>query len=202
MRIYLVRHGQTASNLEGRYAGRSKEPLTPTGVAQARRAAERLRPFGIASLWTSPIARARQTAEIIGQMLGVPVVLDDGLTEMAMGPWEGLVEEEVAARYPADFQVWQERPSALRLPGRETLAAVQARALDAVQRIGERTGAQPAVAVTHVALIRCLYLFARGLPLDSYKTVDVPNTAMFLLQQAGDELTMVRLDEEPHARDA
>ncbi|MDR7556009.1 MAG: histidine phosphatase family protein [Armatimonadota bacterium] len=193
--LYVLRHGETASNLVGRYAGRSDETLTLQGEAQAAQAGERLRALGIAAVYTSPIVRARQTAEIVARALGVPVRIEDGLAEMAMGPWEGLLEDEVAARYPVEFQLWRTRPSLLRLPGRESLVDVQTRARHAVQRIMRQAAGRPVAAVTHVALVRCLYLWARGLPLDDYPTVGVPNASIFVLAAASDGVTMVRLDE-------
>jgi len=199
--LYVVRHGQTASNVVGRYAGGSDETLTQQGREQAAQAGRRLRPLGIAAVYTSPMVRARQTAEIIARALEVPVRIEGALAEMAMGPWEGLREDEVAARYPSEFQLWRTRPSLLRLPGREPLVDVQARALQAVRRIMRDAAGRAVARVTHVALIRCLYLWARALPLDDYPTVDVPNASIFVLAEVGDGATMVRLDEH-HGRPA
>jgi len=102
--VFLVRHGQTPSNNQGLLNGRNDTPLTPLGHAQAERAAERLaelRPLH--ALYSSPLRRARETAEPIAQRLNLPVQLHEGLTEFNFGLAEGLTLEEVRERFPAIF---------------------------------------------------------------------------------------------------
>lgn len=175
MRLILVRHGRTASNVARVYAGRSDEPLDDTGRAQAREAAERLRGEGVASLYSSPLRRARETAQIMASALGVPVSVDDALTEMALGPWEGLSEEEVARRYPLEWGVWQEHPARLRLPGRETLDEVLRRVVPSLEHIGLAHVGETVAVVSHHAPIRVAMIHHDGGDLDRYRAAPLAN---------------------------
>ena len=108
--IFLVRHGETVSNTEGRYHGRLHSPLTERGVAQARAIGRRLRllPDALrAAIASSPQPRAQRTAELIRECLGeraMQVQLDERLCEVSIGRWEGLCEAEIAAVAPGRFE--------------------------------------------------------------------------------------------------
>ena len=93
--VFLARHGQTVSNAEGRYQGRLDSPLTLLGCEQARTTAEAMRACGIERLLCSPLGRARQTASVAAEALGLPVEVDAELTESDLGRWEGLTRQEV-----------------------------------------------------------------------------------------------------------
>ena len=101
--ILLARHGEVAPNRIQRYSGRSTEPLTAAGRQQACNLARFLKERTLTRIRSSQIARGEQTAGLVGDYLGVPVLLDERLNELRMGPWEGLTETEVAARYPLDL---------------------------------------------------------------------------------------------------
>jgi probable phosphoglycerate mutase len=99
--LILVRHGQTDSNVRDLLHGHSDVPLTPLGIAQAHALAARLgQEAGIAALYTSPLERARHTAEIIGAVIGHRPVPHPGLMEIHFGDIEGLTWEEAVARHP------------------------------------------------------------------------------------------------------
>ena len=175
--VYLARHGETASNVARRYAGASSEPLTARGREEMGRLALRLQGAGISQVWTSEIARALESAEVLARALGADVVSDPRLNEMRMGPWEGLTEDEVAAKYPADYRVWMTRPDELKLEGRETLDVLARRVLPVVSAALESRKA--VVMVTHVAPMRVAALKAMGLGLRLYKRVQVRNAECF-----------------------
>ena len=170
---FLVRHGQTESNLATRYAGRSPEPLTATGRMQIEALARRLGSCGIAEIWSSEVVRARESADIIGGALGLPVQVDARLNEIAMGPWEGLSEGEVAEQFPAAYALWQIRPDCVRIGGRETLEQVAARVMASIVEAAQRPCS--VLLVTHVAPMRVAILRVLGLPLSGYKGVAVGN---------------------------
>lgn len=184
--IYLVRHGETASNVIGRYAGRSAEPLLPSGRRQIARLAAELRGSGIKAIWTSGIHRAAESATILGGELDLPVTVDRRLDEMAMGAWEGLTEGEVAERFPGAYGMWVEQPDRLQLEGRETLYELAQRVTPALQDAA--AGPEPRVLVTHVAPIRVATLQTLGLPLSLYKAVRVGNAECFVVDTACGEV--------------
>src|SRR5581483_2034172 len=105
-----MRHGATEGNLRRPYTLQGREPdseLAPAGVAQARAAAAVLQPLGIQHVYASPLRRARVTADEIAGRLGLNVQVMDGLIEVDVGQWACLTWDEVARRWPAEFQAFQ-----------------------------------------------------------------------------------------------
>ena len=146
--FWFLRHGETDWNAEGRSQGRTDIALNSVGLAQARRAAKTLAGIGgIATIVASPLVRARVTAEIAAEALGLPVALDEGLQEVNFGEQEGLpmgdwYDDWIAGSYtPA---------------GAETFAELLARAVAAVNRA--TTKPAPVLVVAHGALFRALRL--------------------------------------------
>lgn len=179
--IYLVRHGITHSNKKNIYSGWCEEELIEEGIAQANKLGKEMQGWGISSIFTSPIKRAVQTAQILNRYIKGRLIIEPYLKEMKMGAWEGLSEHEVAKQYPSEHKMWLERPAQLRISGRETLKEVQQRAVKAINRILEMRSDKIRLAVTHVAIIRCIFLYFNKLPLNLYKEIDVPNLSIYQL---------------------
>jgi probable phosphoglycerate mutase len=97
-RVLLVRHGQSTWNADGRWQGQADPPLSALGEQQAREAAARLR--DVDALWASDLDRARRTATILGDALGLGVRVDARLRERHAGPWQGLTREQIEAEWP------------------------------------------------------------------------------------------------------
>lgn len=178
--LYLVRHGETASNLASRYAGWGDEALTDVGRRQVSVLATQVQDLGIGEVWTSEMRRSQETAQIFSRTLVVPVRADERLNEIRMGPWEGLTEVEVTERYPEAHELWQRSPDLLQLEGRETLDMVARRVLDVLCEARQRP--EPVIVVSHVALIRVALLRLLGLPLRCYKGVRVENADCFAVE--------------------
>jgi probable phosphoglycerate mutase len=153
-RIYLARHGVTQANLDRVHMGLLDVPLLAEGRAEARRVAELVHGLGVEEVWASPLRRARETAQIVAARCGVPLFVDAELREFEAGPWEGLTDAQIEARFPGDIDEWQRDPAAFRRPGRETLAALERRIVAAVERI--RARGTTVLIVTHSEPIRLL----------------------------------------------
>ncbi|MEU7767944.1 bifunctional RNase H/acid phosphatase [Nocardia sp. NPDC049190] len=161
-RLLLLRHGQTELSLQRRYSGRGNPPLTSLGRAQAARAAKMLAvKGGIAAVVSSPLGRARETADAAAAALDVPVKVLDGLTETDFGAWEGLTFLEAAQRDPQLHARWLGDP-AISAPGGESFDQVRER-VEAVRRdlIGLYPGAN-VVVVSHVTPIKTMLQLALG----------------------------------------
>jgi broad specificity phosphatase PhoE len=182
LEIYIARHGTTESNKRKIYAGRGDERLAPIGMIQAETLGRSLRPLGIKKIYSSPLQRALETSQIVGNILRIPVEIEEGLTEMKLGAWTGLSEDEVDRTYPEDYKLWNSMPANLILPARETLAEVLQRVLNAISHIEKVSDGFPVLAVSHVAVIRCLFLHYQRMDMNLYKTIDVPNISVLLLQ--------------------
>ncbi len=121
MHLILLRHGETDWNIERRMQGRTDTPLNAQGIDQAQRLAERLaKEEQIDALYTSPLARARTTAEIVGKKLGLEPISDERLCERGAGVFEGLTVAEFAERYPDLHRAWYSELHRPNLPGAET----------------------------------------------------------------------------------
>lgn len=143
--FWFLRHGETDWNARGLSQGNVDIPLNPVGLAQARAAAALLRGRAIATVVASPLSRARVTAEIAAEALGLPVQLDDGLREVAFGAQEGQPMTEWFAKWVEGS--WTPK-------GAETFTGLRQRAVAAVNRA---TSQPPAVLVVgHGALFRAL----------------------------------------------
>lgn len=106
-RVVLWRHGQTSWNVENRFQGHTDIPLTDEGVAQARQAAARLATLRPAAIVTSDLIRARDTAAALAEFTGLDVAVDARLRERSGGLWEGLTQDEIRAKFPEAWAVWQ-----------------------------------------------------------------------------------------------
>lgn len=161
-RMLLLRHGQTGLSIQRRYSGRGNPPLTALGREQAARAAKHLAAKGdIAAVVTSPLGRARETAEATAQALNVPVRVLDGLIETDFGEWEGRTFTEAAQRDPELHTRWLGDPS-LPAPGGESFEQVRERVEAARRDIVALYPEQNVVVVSHVTPIKTLLQLALG----------------------------------------
>jgi broad specificity phosphatase PhoE len=182
MRLFYLRHGEIESNRKKIYAGWAEEPLTPRGRQQARDAAKQLIPLGIEAIYCSPLRRTRETAEIIGDLLGIRPVPEESFIELRMGPWEGKSEELVSREFPREWQIWNTRPAELVLDARETLAELLARILSGIEKLKRENQGKNLLVITHVAIIRVLLLHSQGMDLNLYRTLHIPNGKIFDLK--------------------
>lgn len=176
--ILLARHGQTDDNVPPlRFMGRRDSPLNATGRAQAHELAERVRAAGVRSLYTSDLIRARVTAEIVGEAVGLEPVVDARLAESWRGVWEGRRWSEVEAEDPKGWAAWRAAGEDFRFPGGESLREQQDRVMAALRDM-ERSAPAPALAVCHGGSIRVAlcHLDPRGLA--SFHDWEVPNVLL------------------------
>lgn len=150
MRLFLVRHGESEGNASGIVQGRLDFGLTDAGREQARLAAEHLASHPVERLVSSPLRRARETAEVIADRLGLSVEFDDALQEYDMGVVSGLDARQIRERFPDVLAAWQKgiRP---RFPGAEDRADFHARVRATLDRLTAIDG--PVVAVAHGGVI-------------------------------------------------
>jgi glucosyl-3-phosphoglycerate phosphatase len=154
----LWRHGQTTWNVEQRFQGQTDIPLDETGEAQAEYAARRLATLGPHAIVASDLSRAQQTAAPLSRLTGLQVIPDKELRERFGGDWEGLSDEEIRERYPAERATWNP-------PNGEPTSAVADRMSNALIRIaGALGGGQLAVVVSHGAALRLGIERVLGLP--------------------------------------
>src|SRR4051812_40908884 len=107
LKLYLIRHGETDWNAEGRIQGHSDIELNARGLEQARRLAARMPDEGeFVALYTSPLKRAYRTAEMIGEALNIPITPDKRLFERSLGELEGLTMSDIRQKHPEVARLW------------------------------------------------------------------------------------------------
>ena len=159
-RLLMLRHGQTEHSAQRRYSGRTDLPLTELGERQAAAAAARLaNTNGVAAVISSPLRRARQTAQPVADALGVPLTVHDGLIETDFGAWEGLTFAEARERDPDLHTRWLTDTS-VAPPGGESMDAVHRRVRRARDQLISEHGAATLIVVSHVTPIKALLRMA------------------------------------------
>jgi broad specificity phosphatase PhoE len=151
--LYLIRHGQTATNQARLIQGWDSEPLNARGRWQAERAGQRLAEAGLAALYASPLRRAGETAEIIGQAVGLDVAVIEDLREMNTGRASGLHGAQFMIRHPRLWWAWLRDDARLAFPGGDTLSAFYDRAAGAIGGLVRRHAGQTIAVVAHGGVI-------------------------------------------------
>jgi broad specificity phosphatase PhoE len=152
--VLLVRHGETDDNAADRFQGRIDTPLNERGRDQSRALAVALGKADLRALYASPLSRARETAAILGERIGLSAILDDRLMEADAGTWSGRLYVEVIAADAPAFDAWQTGDPLFRFPGGESLAEQRVRVAAALDRV--RAGPLPALVVCHGGTIRAV----------------------------------------------
>ena len=162
--IVLVRHGETDWNRDRRFQGHADIPLNTAGLDQVRELADRLAGHAFSIVYTSPLRRASESAQLLAARLGVEVRPSDALKEVDVGAWSGLTVPEVEDRFPEGFARWVEWRCAGWSDG-ETYGELGLRVVSGLREIAEKHRGERVLAVTHGGPIRCAAAAALRLPL-------------------------------------
>ena len=200
--IFLIRHGQTAWNIERKFLGKSDIPLDETGQTQACDLANRLSPLPIKHFYSSPLSRAFQTAQsVIGRFPEGNVKMVQDLAELDQGELEGQYGEMLPTQYPEFFASWQQDPAHARVPGGETLFECQERAWNALHwTIRDAPSGEALAVFSHKMVICSIVCKILDLPLRQFRTIGQDNTAINLLSAGPDGLRIHRLNDTEHLR--
>lgn len=178
--LLLARHGATPANLCQPYTLQGMRPdcdLAPAGVAQARAAGHLLRPYPIVKIYTSPLKRASQTAQIIAEEVHAPVVQERGLVEIDTGEWTGLTWLVIERTWPAEAQAFHDDAEVNGYLGGENLGQLRDRVLPVIRELVERHPGQTILAVSHGVVNRVLLAFWLGIPLRFARRLPQDNAA-------------------------
>jgi probable phosphoglycerate mutase len=163
--LVLVRHGETDWNLSGRAQGHTDIPLNDTGRAQARAVAALLAGLRPVRLWSSDLARARETADAIAATTGLTIECDPRLREYDVGERSGLTLAEAAERFPEELAAYRAGRTASLVPGEETTEQVRDRIVPAIlDCFAGLSGGETGIAVLHGACLRVGLMGVIGWP--------------------------------------
>ena len=159
--LFLIRHGETDWNIEGRWQGHADVPLNYRGREQAAQIAHSLADIGLKAIYSSDLTRAGDTAEALAATTGLTIRYDKRLREIHQGEWQGLLVTEIQARYGEQFQRRRENPLTVAPPGGETVLQVKERVVGAVEDIIKEHQQERVAVVSHgfaLAVIQVHYL--------------------------------------------
>ncbi|MBO6038709.1 MAG: histidine phosphatase family protein, partial [Acidaminococcaceae bacterium] len=132
-KLYLIRHGETDYNSALRFQGQTDIPLNQNGIGQAEKLAVFFRDIPLQAIYTSTLARARATAEIIAGAKGMELQETDALREMSFGIWENMNTKDIQKKYAKEWKDFFASPARTKIPQGESMSEVQKRAYPTVQ---------------------------------------------------------------------
>lgn len=198
IRLYLVRHGETTYNAEGRVQGHEDPPLTQLGVRQAQAVADRLAVERIDAVCSSDLARASRTAEIVAARHGLAVSTTPLLREANLGVVQGLTRQQIEERFPQVRHEWRRGLTTARPPGAETIQQVIDRCrtfLDGL--LAETADEFGAAIVGHGGSLKGIIVSSLGLPSEAYHKLRFSNAGLSVVELS-DRRELVLLNDTCH----
>jgi len=168
-RLYLIRHGATPLTAEDKFSGSENVHLSDEGRHQVEQLAERLKDDQIDAIYSSPLDRTLETANIIANPHSMTPITQDGLREISHGHWEGLQRKEVEEKYPDEYAAWEADPFTFAPKGGESGISVLARALPVIREVVVNHTDRNVLVVSHKATIRIIISSLLGFDVRGYR---------------------------------
>lgn len=158
-------------------------PLTEKGLRQAGCAAERIAALKPEVIYSSPLRRAVQTAEAVGNLLSLPVTLEDGLRDIDYGSWQGLSLKEAFHKYRKDYLLWLHNPQQVQFSNGESLSIVQDRVKSLIKDLREKHSEQSILLVTHKVVCKVLVISLLGADLSNFWQIQQDVACLDIFEQ-------------------
>jgi broad specificity phosphatase PhoE len=197
MKLYVVRHGETAWNKEEVFRGRKDIPLNDTGKRQAEMVGGYFAERTVDRIVASPLSRAMETADAISRTTGVRVEAMEEFTDINFGTWEGVPLIEVEKRFPVDFASWKASPEKARIEGGETLAEVRDRVSRAIAKISsDQVGS--IVVATHRVICKMIALSCLNIANNHFWDMKFDPASVTLLEQQQNRFVLAYSNDTCH----
>jgi probable phosphoglycerate mutase len=197
-RLLVLRHGQTAWNVDQRIQGQLDIPLDEHGRWQAERLAQALAGEELHAVYSSDLQRAAATAQPLARASALALQFDPELRERAFGDFEGVSFREIEQRWPDAASRWRRREPDFAPGGGETLRQFYARSVQAATRLAARHPGQTVALVAHGGVLDCLYRAASRIELEAPRTWQLGNAAINRLLYSEEGLAMVGWNDSRH----
>ncbi len=192
--LLLIRHGENDYTRQGKLAGwTSGVHLNAEGLKQAQALAERLNQAPIRAIYSSPLERARETAAPLAKAKSLSVLVRSGLGEVQYGRWTG--KSLKALKRTKLWRVVQQHPAAMEFPEGETFRAVQARAVDEIEKIVREHPKDLVAAFSHGDVIKLVVAHYLGAPIDLFQRLVVNTASVTVLQLGQGHPALVKLND-------
>ncbi len=196
--LIIVRHGSTSWNEKGRFRGLADIELSELGKRQAAATAERISVWPVAAIYTSPVLRARETADVMGKAVGKEPINLPALTDIDFGLLQGVYFEQAEIEFEDVFHRWKTVPQTVTFPGGESIGIVRERAATAVNKIVEGLSNETIVIVSHFVVINLLVLHFLGLDNSHFRRFEQYPCAVNIFQIQNDKIYHVLLNDTSH----
>jgi broad specificity phosphatase PhoE len=199
-RILVIRHGETQWNIEKVFRGRADVPLSDRGREQARLTGQALASARLAAVYSSPLTRARDTAEAVAASQGLAVSVDQRLVDMSFGEWEGKPLPQVESAWPDLYRAWLTSPALFRAPGGESLPQVRARAWSLVEEVAHRHARGGVALVSHRVPCKLIMCCALGAGEAQFWRLRLDTASVSVIERSGEQWVVTRLNDTHHLR--
>lgn len=199
--LLLIRHGETDFNRQLRFQGHLDSPLNTLGHAQAARLAARLRDETFDAVFSSDLARARQTAAPLIALNGQPLHTDAAWREQSFGVMEGLDAASIRSQHPAHWAAWARHDADTAPEGGESYRAFHQRVMQALQQLVQARAGQRLAVFTHGGVLDMVWRQAHGLPLAGPRSCVIPNAGVNRLRWDGPQIEILTWADDSHLHD-
>lgn len=205
LRIYLIRHGETAGNKEGRFRGRTDFPLNKRGLKQAESLANELKDINFSLIYSSPLSRAQKTVEIINKFHNCTVKICEEINNAYLGNWEGQLKIEVKEKFPNLYQLWLENPEKLNVKGMERINQIKKRSGKFIREITRKIddNEEKSIAVvSHRAVIKPMIADLIGIKSPYFWKIHMETAAYSIVEYTAQRgFLLYQLNQNRHLND-
>lgn len=181
-RLFLIRHGETLSNVEMIYQGQGDSPLSSLGVEETKQLAAALRSEKFAGIYCSTLLRSMETARIVGEPHSLAPLPLPGLIERFYGDFEGLKFTDIKQNYPEIYEVWLHHPDRAKIPQAESLEELQTRGVKAIEKIISEHKGKTVCVVGHGGINRTILFHYMNLGLDNFWRIKQDNCCVNIIE--------------------
>ena len=199
-KLILARHGETMWNGEKVFRGRADVSLDEVGIKQAELSGKYLSNWKLEAIYSSPLKRALDTANIVARYQKVAVRTAEGLTDFDFGEWQSLPEQEVKGLYPAILNEWHNNPDKAKMPGGESLEDVRRRAAEVVNDVLSRHRGN-VLLVSHRVVIKVLICYLLGLDNSHFWNINQDVGGITIFDYVDGRFVLTRHNDTSHLRE-
>lgn len=199
LKLYLVRHGESAWNVKHLYTGQTDVPLSEAGERQAERVAEKFRAVELEALYASPLKRAHDTAKPTANLKQLQLRVEARLAEIHHGAWEGNPAAVIREQYADEYLAWRTQPHRVKMPDGESLEDVSLRAQNFLQELFAEYSDGNILIVTHDAVLRVILLQTLGMGLGFFWRWRFDNASVSVVERIeGGHFRLASLNDAHH----
>jgi len=199
-KLILARHGETAWNVERIFRGRTDVSLDEVGIKQAELLGKYLSNWKLEAIYSSPVKRALDTANIVARYQKIGIHVADGLIDFNYGEWQSLPEQEVKRLYPALLNEWHNNPQRVKMPGGESLEDVRKRAIEVVDDVLSKYQGS-VVLVSHRVVIKVLICSLLGLDNSHFWNINLDVGGITIFDYVDGRFILTRHNDTSHLKE-